>query len=200
MLPHHHLSLDAIACGRSLLGWLHKKCTSSRKVWNSNHTHSSSAGTSVDEARGFLQFQGQTSSKYCFRDSYFKHHRNTCLSKSTAMLLEWLPIDNLVGVLSLTIHRQQAGCLLWGSHEPFLYDLCGRMVMWKDKITFLLHRGYERVLGLSQQCWEIAPEGVGQGVLLEMASFPLETYFRRCLGGGGSQHELLCCQCGWLIW
>lgn len=29
-----------------------------------------------------------------FRDSYFKHHRNAAPLKSTAMLLEWLPIDN----------------------------------------------------------------------------------------------------------
>lgn len=44
-------------------------------------------------------------------------------------------------------------------------------------------RGYERVLGLSQQCWGTAPEGVGQTVLLAVASFPLEIYFRWFLRG-----------------
>lgn len=44
-------------------------------------------------------------------------------------------------------------------------------------------QGYERVLGLSQQFWGTAPEGLGQTVLLAVASFPLEIYFRWCLGG-----------------
>lgn len=43
-------------------------------------------------------------------------------------------------------------------------------------------QAYERALGLSQQCWRTAPEGVGQTALLSGASFPLETCFRWCLG------------------
>lgn len=95
--------------------------------------------------------------------------------------------------------REPYGLFLWslwkdvhmkGQDSPFAPQMSVRVtaafcdgMLRLGTVSLGCARGYERVLGLSQQCWGTAPEVVGQTVLLAVASFPLEIYFRWFLGG-----------------